>query len=220
MAPAIFALCAVYAPLNLIDLIILVIVSTGFTVFAAQSCWKTAIEIRNYRLGFDGERMVGQELNQTLPFGCQIFHDVHLKKPEKYNIDHVIVAPSGVYVVETKARRKAHTTDSHVVRYDGQKLVFPEGEDVKYLDQAQRNAKSLSAWIHETTGERVWVEPILTFPGWFVKSLGRTKAEVQVLHPKRIADFVRDGTSHPHLSPQLFKLICGLLTQKNVIIRA
>ncbi len=59
---------------------------------------------RNYRLGFAGERAVAEELNQLMLDGCRVFHDVPM---EPYgNIDHVILAPTGIYAVETKARRK------------------------------------------------------------------------------------------------------------------
>ena len=43
---------------------------------------------------------------------------------DKFNIDHVIIGPAGVYAVETKARRKPETgkgrSDARVV-YDGTK---------------------------------------------------------------------------------------------------
>jgi homoserine kinase len=47
---------------------------------------------------------VAEEINLLMLDGCRVFHDVPI---EPYgNIDHVIVAPSAVYAVETKTRRK------------------------------------------------------------------------------------------------------------------
>jgi hypothetical protein len=57
----------------------------------------------NYALGFYGERAVGEEINQLMLNGCHVFHD--FPADPKWNIDHIIVAPSGVHVVETKTRR-------------------------------------------------------------------------------------------------------------------
>jgi TIR domain/Nuclease-related domain len=59
---------------------------------------------RAYRLGFVGERAVAEELNQLMLEGCHVFHDVPM---EPYgNVDHVIVARTGIYAVETKTAAK------------------------------------------------------------------------------------------------------------------
>jgi hypothetical protein len=59
---------------------------------------------RAYRLGFVGERAVAEELNQLMLEGCHVFHDVPM---EPYgNVDHVIVARTDIYAVETKTAAK------------------------------------------------------------------------------------------------------------------
>jgi Nuclease-related domain len=62
------------------------------------------------------------------------------------NIDHVLVAPTGVYAVETKARRKRKTPegnrDNEVV-FDGEKLQFPEATDLSSLHQTRQQADRL-----------------------------------------------------------------------------
>ncbi len=58
----------------------------------------------NWRLGFNGERLVGQILNRLMLEGCQVFHDFSLAS--NWNLDHIVVAPSGVYAIETKMRSK------------------------------------------------------------------------------------------------------------------
>jgi len=54
-----------------------------------------------YQLGFQGERYVAEELNQLMADGFHVFHDVPF---ENYNMDHVLVGPTGVFVVETRQR--------------------------------------------------------------------------------------------------------------------
>jgi Nuclease-related domain len=81
---------------------------------------------RNYRLRFADERAVAEELSQLILDGCRAFHDVPM---EPYgNIDHVLVTPTGIYAVETKARRKRKASkgrrDEKVV-FDGKALQFP-----------------------------------------------------------------------------------------------
>ena len=60
---------------------------------------------RDYSLGLMGERAVGEELNLLMAEGCRVFHDY--PGGPNWNIDHVVVAPSGVYGIETKMRRKS-----------------------------------------------------------------------------------------------------------------
>ena len=57
----------------------------------------------NAQLGAEGEEYTGQELNQLMKHGVDVFHDV----PYAYgNIDHIVVGWDFVFVVETKAVRK------------------------------------------------------------------------------------------------------------------
>ena len=47
---------------------------------------------------------MAEELNRLILGAAEYFHDVPM---EPYgNIDHVLVAPTGIYAVETEARRK------------------------------------------------------------------------------------------------------------------
>ena len=63
------------------------------------------LEMRaQWRLNLSGEKAMGEELNRLMAEGCQVFHDFPLEK--KANIDHIVVAPSGVFAIETKTWRK------------------------------------------------------------------------------------------------------------------
>ncbi len=131
-------------------------------------------EKRNYRLGLLGERAVGEELNQLMLTGCRVFHDV--PNAPHGNIDHVLIAPSGVYAVETKGRRKKESagTDAHRVIFDGCSLRFGAGpRENKCLEQAKQQAHRLSDWLSKAVGEAVQVRPVLALPGWFVERKGR-----------------------------------------------
>ena len=145
--------------------------------------------------------------------GCHVFHD--FPADPKWNIDHIIVGPSGVYVVETKTRRKRKAQKGkpdHIITFDGDTLIFPHAEQSRYgLDQARDNAKWLSGYLSSATGEKVWVEPILTFPGWMINR--RTNnASVQVLNPKEIAGVVLSRPAR--LTAQSIKQIVHQLDQK------
>jgi hypothetical protein len=127
------------------------------------------LEKRNvYRLGLDAELAVGQELNQLMAYGCRVFHDV---QAENFNIDHVVVGPSGVYAVETKGRSKPDkgrgAADAKVT-YDGKMLQFPDWQETDPLAQAKRQATWLGKWLTSAVGSSVSVVPALALPGWFV----------------------------------------------------
>lgn len=133
-------------------------------------------------LGYDAELAVGQELNSMVRDGYWVFHDV---PAENYNIDHVLVGASGVFAIETKGRAKPkqkNGKDEYKVIYDGNKLNFPGWSEIKPLEQASRQAKSLQAWLSSAVGEVVNVKPVLVLPGWFVERISKT--EMIVLNGK------------------------------------
>lgn len=73
-------------------------------VFTLIWLWSLLGKFSDYKLGLMGERAAGEELNRLMLDGFHVYHD--FKKDHGGNIDHVVVAPSGVYCVETKCRRK------------------------------------------------------------------------------------------------------------------
>lgn len=167
--------------------------------------------IRDYELGFQGERYVGEELNQLLKIGFRVYHDLPF---DKFNIDHVLVGPPGVYAVETKTRRKPIDEKgkaAHKIVYDGTHLYYPWGKDTHGLEQAKRQADYLATWLSSATGEKVEVQAILTLPGWWIDRTGR--GQVNVVNTKEIPKiFPRSST--PSLSPQQIQRICHQVEQK------
>jgi hypothetical protein len=200
--------------LNATPLPAAIIITAGAGVFAFM-VWRLIRLInrrRDYRLGFSGERAVAEELNQLMLDGCRVFHDVPM---EPYgNIDHVLVAPTGVYAVETKARRKRKTTPGkrdHEVVFDGERLQFPGAADLASLQQARQQADRLRAFLSSAVGEPVKVQAILTFPGWFV--INRAKSDIKVLNPKGIRAAVLNNRL-PTLPKQLNERVAHQLDQK------
>jgi hypothetical protein len=125
------------------------------------------------RLGIDAELAVGQELDQLMRDGAAVFHDL---PGDKFNIDHVVIAPQGVFAVETKGYAKPNrgggTADATVV-FDGKSLAFPDWSSSKPIEQADRQARWLADWLTSATGEPVHVAPALALPGWYVERKGR-----------------------------------------------
>jgi hypothetical protein len=142
-----------------------------------------------FRLGYEGELAVGQEVNQLLGKGYAVYHDF---PAEKFNIDHIVVGRAGVFAVETKARQKPITgngrADANVI-YDGLKLHFPDWTETKPLEQARRQAQWLSKWLSSAVGDYINVQPVLALPGWFVE---RTALNgFPVINPKQFRSILK-----------------------------
>src|SRR6478735_1410466 len=52
--------------------------------------------------GAVGERMVADKLSELVPRGWYVLHDVHWPGRPKATLDHVLVGPGGVVVVDSK----------------------------------------------------------------------------------------------------------------------
>lgn len=167
----------------------LLALTVPLAMYQGRKLVKTIGRLRRERIGFAGERAVGEEINQLMADGYRIFHDVPMAG---YNVDHVIVGPAGVFAVETKARRKPKSSSQTLgfrVKYDGEKLVFPRWTEKRCLGQACRQAKGLSTFLTQSTGDRVPVSPILALPGWYVEA--STQGGPFVLNPKAIRGVVK-----------------------------
>lgn len=126
-------------------------------------------EASNVRLGLRGEQAVAEALHELGPEGFRAFHD--LPAGDDWNIDHVAMGAKGLFMIETKARRRRTATKhkpAHKVTYDGARLEFPSGIDTSAVPQAERNARWLANYIAKKTGETIRVEAIVVLPGWWV----------------------------------------------------
>ena len=200
-------------PGDLTQQILLVTWSCGLVV-ATLAGWRLVHVVRaigDYNLGLLGERAVGEELNKLMAHGCFVYHDY--PGGANWNIDHIVVAPSGVYAIETKTRRKKKhlSPDFYKVAYDGQRLTFPTGTDQSALTQVQRNASSLCDTLSKAEAEPVPVHPILILPGWMVER--KAIRPVMVMSHKEITrSIITNGSAV--LSKQQMKRIAERIEDK------
>ena len=146
---------------------------------------------RDCHLGLLGEKIVAEALLPLTAEGCRIFHDV---PAGAFNLDHVIVAPTGVFAIETKTRRAGRALPGRrpdEIVFDGAQLIFPWGEDAYGLEQARHRAAWLGNWLRDATGEPFLPVPVLTFPGWNVSTTA-AGADVSVVAPGAIPGLVRN----------------------------
>jgi len=179
---------------------------------AGRWALRDLIRFRDDRLGYLGEREVAEHLQPLFADGYRVFHDVPAEGAKKaFNLDHVTVGPTGVALIETKTRRKGRARPGfkdHVVVFDGQRLIWPWGEDTHGLDQAKAEADWLGKWINQRTGIDMPVKPILALPGWWVEAKARDT--VTVVNSKSVASAV-EGNSPRTLTDQQIDLIARQL---------
>ena len=163
------------------------------------------------RLGLAGEMAAAEELNRLMLDGYRVYHDF---PADRFNIDHIIVGPAGVFAVETKARSKKGRGDRKAearVTSDGRRLEFPSWTTTEPIDQAKRQAAWLSKWLSGAVDAPVKVSPMVTIPGWYIER--KTRDGVPVLNPKNVKSFL-DSKKESVLSETMIQRICHQLEQK------
>ncbi|NVK40718.1 MAG: NERD domain-containing protein [Oceanospirillaceae bacterium] len=171
-------------------------IAVGYYIWKALKIVK---QLGHLRLGYACEMAVGQELEQIVrpderPY--RVFHDIPF---ESFNVDHLIVTPSGVFVIETKGRSKPINSGNKQfkVRLEGDALHFPNHVERAPLEQTRRNVQSVRKWLCDATGFDVPVSGILVLPGWYIERKQRS-----------VDPFVMNATE---LTKQLPKLHAGAL---------
>lgn len=153
-------------------------------------------EIRGYAQGRKGEIYVGRILEGLRPFGYTPINDIPCLTDEKkvFNVDHVLVGPTGIFVIETKTLSK---NARHKITYDNHSLDYSHGASA--LSEARRHAAHIGTILRERLQSQgsLWVYPILTFPGWWVNNKSnsdprRDNKEVIVVNPKQIGPYLKD----------------------------
>ena len=186
-------LLAAHAPVQwLASAVAVLVVSSLAGVWVTIRAFRHFRDAQNIRLGLRGEQAVAEVLHEVADSGFRAFHD--LPGDGDWNIDHVAVGTRGVFLIETKARRRHRPSRNgqpeHVVIYDGKTLQFPAGYDADAVPQAERNARWLSNHLTKKTGENVSIQALIVLPGWFVEQ-GKGNFNVKAMNAAYLAGFLR-----------------------------
>lgn len=152
---------------------------------------KTRQKIKKLQQGRDGEIAVGQFLERLRTEETFIFHDII---GEKFNIDHVVIHASGIYVIETKTYSKPEKGRPNLI-FNGKTIrsaVFAETE--KPITQVRANSRWLSDLLQKSNGSKPIIRSVLLFPGWYINLTAEAKnSEVWVLNPKMLPAFIENS---------------------------
>jgi hypothetical protein len=155
--------------------------------YAVWRFFRVRSEVKNRQLGRDGEKEVGQKLEELRRRGYTVFHDV---LGEGFNLDHVLIGPAGVFTVETKTYSKSATEKATIV-FDGKTiLINGRKSDRDVVAQAEAQAKWLGDVLRKSTGRIFDVRSVIVYPGWFVQYTGPKSRRLWVLNPKALPSFL------------------------------
>ncbi|WP_286177437.1 nuclease-related domain-containing protein [Stieleria mannarensis] len=143
------------APESAVRIVAGIIAAVGISVVVGRMLIKRLDELRQYKLGLEGELATGQELDQLMLEGCRVFHDI----PFPYgNIDHVVVSRSGVFTVNTKMRGKPKEGDANaeiVVDHIKDEIRFPDFTWRIPSKQLETESRWLSQHLSAATGKAI-----------------------------------------------------------------
>ena len=140
-----------------------------------KSFWDDKLhESRVWRRGYEGERVVGELLEDGLSDKYHIFNNVKFPG-RKANIDHIVVGPSGIFVLDTKNWRGivAWAEDGETLLWNGE----PEKKGTAKAILA--DALDVHDKLKTLTNKDFFIKPILVFPLAKVMPRLNTRVELQ-----------------------------------------
>jgi hypothetical protein len=186
--------------------------------FLAMTFWAIRRVIHHGNLrrrglaGLKAELFTAQELNRLIASGCTVLHDV---PGEGFNLDHVVIGPRAVYVVETKSVRKPKRTgkgDEFKVIYDGEALRFPDAVSRKPIAQALAQRDWLASYLKRAGNLSPQVVATVALPGWWIESSASAGNTVRVFNPAgRGAHFMTTHQGPPAIDTSTAMLITQAL---------
>lgn len=171
-------------------------------------------QVRNCRLGLRGEQAVAEALHsfEVACAGYVSFHDV--PKPNGGNLDHVVIGPGGVFVIETKTRSQRKPLENkkrNRLIFDGRKTKFPAGfADQNAAEQVMRNAGQVRDWLADMVDKSA-VAPLLVYPGWEVHMEQRCEP-LKAMSPNQLRYYFRELPKI--LDEKTCKRVRGLFDEK------
>ena len=168
---------------------------------------------QHYKQGYEGEGRVTRYLSSNFGEGHYLIDDlVYVNdKGHKENIDHIVLSPNGIFVLETKDYR-----GKIVCRGSFWTVPYPFGRSPS--KQAMGNAYWVKKSIDETgilPNVSVWVEPIVVFSNPDVK-LERMDTEIEVVTLDELSSSMNDFNRGYGFSSSQLKTIGERMLQKSL----
>lgn len=155
-------------------------------VLAALRLRRIGEHRRRLKLGSEGEKVVAELLEPLRALGAEVFHDI---PADRFNLDHVVISPHGIFVVETKTRSKPR--GNPMVVYDGAQVVIAGRHPPQDpIAQANRSVQWLHRLLKAITGREFPIRGVVVYPGWYVDNSSGKGSDTWVLEPKALSKWI------------------------------
>jgi hypothetical protein len=181
------------------------LIALGYITFAATRVRPLYKRYHQLKLGRDGERTVGQELEKLRADGYRVYHDF---LADGFNIDHIVIGPTGVFTINTKTISKPKDPEAKI-GYDGEIITIPgTTPDRNPIAQAKAEADYIRKWIRENANRDSPVRAAVVFVNWYTQSQPKG-AEVWVLNTTGLLSFIKNERAE--LPQDDIVHMCGIL---------
>ena len=133
-------------------------ISGGFTALYLWVRDEPPEHVRRHGEGAEGERSTAKALQPLLAAGWYVVHDIDTGRG---NRDHVLVGPSGVFLLDSKKLGGTVTVDADVVRVERLDDERDSYQLPKLAGSLRGEAASLSRELYAAVGIRVWVSAVV-----------------------------------------------------------
>jgi hypothetical protein len=149
-----------------------------------------------WKSGLNGERRVVNNVSRNLSNEYSLFNDVLIRDGCKGNIDHIIVGPKGILVIETKNNQGA-------ISYDGFKWTGIKGSPSQQVNKNMFRVKDILKNCEVFKNKELYLRSIVVFSNPKAKITISKDPEwnCRIIHLKNIqdttlADFINEGYSN------------------------
>ena len=168
-------------PYSLIMILILVLVLPVVVRLMTKISEKLERERINFRKGATGEALVGYIL-ERFPDDYRVIHD--LTTPFG-NIDHVVVGPSGVYIIDTKNWKGVVTADGN-----GELLLNGRPTRKQEVRALSRTIMDIKEKVKVLSALDPYIHGVLAFPSAWVDAKWGTTGHVHCVGDEQLHDYI------------------------------
>jgi hypothetical protein len=120
--------------------------------------------IDRWRLGAEGEKATAKALRRLIRDGWTVVHDVDVGRG---NLDHILVGPAGVFVLETKNLRGMLAVHGGVLSVRWREDPSDGYNNAELSRRVRARAAALSSCLRDVGLPGVWVQPLVVLWGHF-----------------------------------------------------
>lgn len=195
--------------------LILAVLLLFFAIGHIVKIRQNEVEHRHVTIGLKGEITVATHLSQALGNDTYILNDINVMHGRfRAQIDHLIISPKGIFVLETKAWRGEITGDAGDRRW--RQVKNPGDEPINVSNpvvQNQRHIETLSGFLH--ANKVSWPDlfsVIVTTSRHAVFKV--TGTDVPVLEPAGAADYIAKFEGKRRYSEAEIDAVINLFMEK------